>query len=83
MFAGGTAACSEAEAEDCSLGVCNCSCADSRDNWEPGSSADTSHEMPGMSAECRTAGREANFTEAEHSVITNNTRLATHVCFRT
>jgi len=38
--------------------------------------------MPGTSAERRTAAGEANFTEAEPSVIANNTGLAACVCFR-
>lgn len=46
-------------------------------------SANTSLDMPGMSAECRTAVGEANFIESEHSVITNNAGLDNFVCFRT
>lgn len=73
------------EAEDCSSGVCNSCCADTRDASESQVDlcADTSHETPRMAAECRTVIGEAVFTEAEHSAITNNTELATYVCFRT
>lgn len=46
-------------------------------------SVDTSLETPRMAAEHRTVIGAADFTEAEHSVITINTELAMYVCFRT
>lgn len=63
----------------------NCCCADTRDASESqvALSADTSSETPRMAAEHRTVIGGAEFTEAEHSVITNNTELAMYVCFRT